>query len=153
MADRPGDPASAPAEFADIGLPSRVTDSVEESLDACFSCHALGDVITEGYLPGARLADYRALKLPILGDDPYLPDGRVRTFAYQGTHLSSSCYVDGNMTCVSCHEPHGLGYWDINRSPLASETDDRQCTSCHAPKANDPQPHTNHPADTPAAPG
>ena len=151
MADRPGDPASAPAEFADIGLPSRVTDSVEQSLDACFSCHALGDVITEGYLPGARLADYQALKLPILGDDPYLPDGRVRTFAYQGTHLSSSCYVDGNMTCVSCHEPHGLGYWDINRAPLASETDDRQCTSCHAAKVTAPETHTFHAADSPGA--
>ena len=151
MAERTGDPASLPANFADIGLSSRVTDSVEESLNTCFSCHALGDVVREGYLPGAPLADYHALKLPILGDDPYLPDGRVRTFAYQGTHLSSSCYVDGNMTCVSCHEPHRLGYWDINRAPLANETDDRQCTSCHAAKATVPEAHTFHPAGSPGA--
>ena len=151
MAERAGDPASAPADFADIGLPSRVTDPVEESLNVCFSCHALGDVINEGYLPGAPLPEYHALKLPILGDDPYLPDGRVRTFAYQGTHLSSSCYVDGNMTCVSCHEPHGLGYWDVNRTPLASETDDRQCTACHAAKATAPETHTFHAADSPGA--
>ncbi len=151
LAAAPHDPAPAPHDLADIGLPSRVTDSVEESLNVCFSCHALGDVITEGYMAGAPLADYRALKLPILGDDPYLPDGRVRTFAYQGTHLSSSCYVDGNMTCVSCHEPHGLGYWDVNRAPLASETDDGQCTSCHAAKAADPEAHTFHPAGSPGA--
>ena len=146
--------ASTPADPAnplDIGLPSRVTDPVEESLNVCFSCHALGDVITEGYMAGAPLPEYHALKLPILGDDPYLPDGRVRTFAYQGNHLSSSCYVDGNMTCVSCHEPHGLGYWDINRAPLASETDDRQCTSCHAAKATAPETHTFHPAGSPGA--
>ena len=137
--------------LADIGLKSRVTDSVEESLNTCFRCHALKDVVQEGYLPGAGLADFYALKLPVLGDDPYLPDGRVKSFAYQATHLSSSCYVDGSMTCVSCHEPHGLGYWDVNRQPLASETDDRQCTSCHAAKAADPQAHTFHPAGSSGA--
>ena len=142
--------AGSPAD-GDIALVSRVTDGVEESLEACFACHALKDVVQEGYLPGAPLADYHALKLPVLGDDPYLPDGRVRTFAYQATHLSSACYVDGGMTCVSCHEPHGLGYWDINRTPLASETDDRQCTSCHASKADDPVAHTFHPPESPGS--
>ena len=136
---------------ADIGLPSRVTDGVEESLEVCFQCHSVKEVVQEGYLPGARMADYYAQKLPVLGGELYLPDGRVQTFAYQGTHLSSSCYVDGNMTCVSCHEPHGLGYWDINRAPLASETDDRQCTSCHAAKAVAPETHTFHPASSPGA--
>ena len=142
------DPAGAPS---DIGLDSRVTDGVEESLNVCFQCHALKDVVQEGHLPGAPLAEYHALKLPVLGDDPYLADGRVRTFAYQGTHLSSSCYIDGSMTCTSCHEPHGLGYWDINRSPLADETDDRQCTSCHAAKATAPETHTFHPAGSTGA--
>ncbi len=136
---------------ADIGLASRVTDGVEESLNICFQCHALKDVVQEGYLPGAPPAEYHAVKLPVLGDDPYLADGRVGTFAYQGTHLSSSCYVDGSMTCISCHEPHGLGYWDINRAPLADETDDRQCTSCHAAKATAPETHTFHPAASPGA--
>lgn len=139
------------ATFADIGLDSRVTDGVEESLGVCFRCHALKDVVQEGYLPGAGLADFYALKLPVLGDDPYLPDGRVKSFAYQATHLSSSCYVDGSMTCVSCHEPHGLGYWDVNRVPLTDETDDRQCTSCHAAKAADPGAHTFHPAGSTGA--
>ncbi len=136
---------------SDIGIASRTTDDVEESLQVCFACHALKDVVREGYLPGARLADHYALKLPALGDDPYLADGRVRSFAYQGTHLSSSCYVDGAMTCVSCHEPHGLGYWDVNRLPLDDETDDRQCTACHASKAADAEAHTFHPAGSEGA--
>lgn len=136
---------------ADIGLASRVTDGVEESLNVCFQCHALKDVVQAGYLVGTPLAEYYSTKLPILGDDPYLADGRVSTFAYQGTHLFSSCYVKGSMTCVSCHEPHGLGYWDINRAPLADETDDRQCTSCHAAKATAPETHTFHPASSPGA--
>ncbi len=129
----------------DIGLPSRVVDHVDASLNTCFQCHALKDVVREGYLPGRSLTDHYALKLPILGDDPYTSDGRVRTFAYQGTHLSSSCYVDGAMTCISCHEPHGLGYWDVNRVRLDDERDDRQCTSCHASKRAQPEEHTRHP--------
>lgn len=145
------DPARPADDPTGIGLASRVTDGVEESLNVCFQCHALKDVVREGYLPGAPLAEYHAIKLPILGDDPYLEDGRVRTFAYQETHLSSSCYVDGAMTCISCHEPHGMGYWDINRTPLASETDNRQCTSCHAAKETDPETHTFHPAGSPGA--
>jgi len=140
----PGDPA-------DIGLPSRVTDGVEESLDVCFQCHAVKDVVQTGYLPGARLTDHYGLKLPVLSGRLHRPDGRIQSFGYQGTHLSSSCYVDGSMTCVSCHEPHGLGYWDINRTPLADETDDRQCTSCHAAKAVARDTHTFHPPDSPGA--
>ena len=138
--------ANGAAGGADIGIASRVVDGVDESLAVCFQCHALKDVVAEGHLSGKPLEAYYALKLPILGDDPYVADGRVKTFAYQGTHLSSSCYLDGSMTCVSCHEPHGQGYWDVNRAPLASEVDDGQCTACHAAKAVDPERHTQHPA-------
>lgn len=138
--------AADPGGGPDIGLESRVVDGVDQSLEVCFQCHALKDVVAEGYLTGMRLEEYYALKLPVLGDEPYVPDGRVATFAYQGTHLSSACYLDGSMTCVSCHEPHGQGYWDVNRAPLASEVDDGQCTACHAAKAVDPDAHSGHPA-------
>lgn len=53
------------------------------------------------------------------------------------------------MTCVSCHEPHGLGYWDANRRPLPDRFDDGQCTSCHAAKAQSPETHSFHPAGSP----
>ena len=138
--------ARSGAGGSDIGLESRVVDDLDRSLEVCFQCHALKDVVQEDYLTGESFEDHYALKLPILGDDPYLADGRVRTFAYQGTHLSSSCYIDGAMSCVSCHEPHGQGYWDVNRKPLASEVDDGQCTSCHGAKLEDPEAHTGHPA-------
>lgn len=118
----------------------------DESLALCFQCHALKDVLREGYLPGEDLEAYYALKYPVLGDRPYTVDGRVRTFAYQATHLGSACYLDGPMDCVSCHEPHGQGYWDIDRRPLDSPFDDAQCTSCHASKATDVEAHTFHPA-------
>lgn len=75
-----GSPGTPIADPASIGLPSRVLDGLGSSLETCFQCHALKDATQNGgYLPGRRLADYYALKLPVLGDDPYLPDGRVRT--------------------------------------------------------------------------
>ncbi|MDH3269722.1 MAG: tetratricopeptide repeat protein [Gemmatimonadota bacterium] len=118
----------------------------DASLGLCFQCHALKDVLANGYLPGESLEAYYALKYPVLGDRPYTIDGRVRSFAYQATHLGSACYLDGPMDCVSCHEPHGQGYWDTDRRPLADPFDDGQCTSCHASKAIEVEAHTFHPA-------
>ena len=55
------------------------------------------------------------------------------------------------MDCVSCHEPHAQGYWDIDRRPLDDPFDDRQCTSCHVSKGLDPESHTFHPAGSEGA--
>ncbi|HEY4611575.1 MAG TPA: tetratricopeptide repeat protein, partial [Bacteroidota bacterium] len=90
------------------------------------------------------LQEHYALKFAIMGDKPYLPDGRVRTFAYQETHLFSDCYLNGSMTCVSCHDPHSQHYRDINKRPLVGRFDDGQCTGCHASKLADIRQHTHH---------
>ncbi len=136
---------------ADLGLESLVGLSKDASLTVCFQCHALKDVIRPGYLPGESLERFFALKFPVLGDEPYTADSRVRTFAYQATHLSSACYLDGPMDCVSCHEPHGQGYWDTDRKPLPDPFADGQCLSCHASKADAPERHTFHPPDSEGA--
>jgi Flp pilus assembly protein TadD len=136
--------ASSGRQAADIGLESLAYLDKDRSLEVCFQCHALKDVLEEGYLPGAPLTHYYALKFPVLGDQPYFADGRVRSFAYQANHLASACYLQGPMDCVSCHEPHGQGYWDTDRRPLASPFDDGQCTSCHPSKLVDPAAHTFH---------
>ena len=138
--------ASPPGLGADLGLESLVGLGKDASLQVCFACHALKDVLRPGYLSGERLEDYFALKFPVLGDDPYLPDGRVRSFAYQAGHLASACYLDGPMDCVSCHEPHGQGYWDTDKRALPDPLDDGQCTSCHASKTDRVEEHTFHPA-------
>ncbi len=132
----------------DVSIRSLAYLDEDESLAVCFQCHALKDVLREGYLPGEPLEAYYALKYPVLGDRPYTADGRVRTFAYQATHLASACYLQGPMDCVSCHEPHAQGYWDVDRTPLADPFDDGQCTSCHRSKALDVEAHTFHAAGT-----
>ena len=129
---------------ADIGMRSLATLDTDASLQVCFQCHALKDVLEPGYLPGTSLRDHYSLGLPQLGDHPLLPDGRVRTFAYQETQLYSDCYRNGSMKCVDCHDPHSQGYRDVNGTPLADRFSDGQCTSCHLSKAEHPEAHTHH---------
>ncbi len=136
------------AQLADIGMKPLATLSKEASLQVCFQCHATKDVMQTDYLPGKNFVEHYALKLPILGSAPYLPDGRVRSFAYQENHLYSACYLEGSMTCVDCHDPHAQTYRDVRRNPLAGRFANEQCTSCHASKARNIERHTFHRANS-----
>ncbi len=135
----------------DIGMKSLATLSKDESLEVCFRCHSLKDAITNGYLPGKNLREYYALKFPMLGENPYYPDGRTRAFAYQEGHLYSDCYLNGSMTCVDCHDPHAQNYRDVNGVKLNGRFDNGQCTSCHASKASSPEQHSHHKKDSPGS--
>ncbi len=133
----------------DLAIQVLTTITTEESLEVCFRCHALKDAIKPGYLPGNVLEDHYALKSPLIGDDrPFFPDGRIRTFAYQQNHLYSDCYLSGSMTCVDCHEPHSMEYWDIYGQELESRFSDDQCLDCHPSKAEDIPQHTYHEPDS-----
>ena len=133
---------------SDIGMRSLAGLSKDESLEVCFQCHALKDVLEPGYLPGKPLEQHYSLGLPQLGEQALFPDGRVRTFAYQGNHRYSACYLNGSMTCTDCHDPHSQGYRDVWGNPLPDRFDDGQCTSCHPSKAAQPELHTHHPAES-----
>jgi len=138
------------AASADIGLRDLTTLTKDQSLEVCFQCHAVKTALEPGYLPGKRLQEHFALKLPSLLDTIYFVDGRTRVFAYQEGHLSSDCYLNGSMTCVDCHDPHTQRYRDIDNTPLLGRVDDRQCVDCHASKAEPLERHTRH---RPASPG
>jgi hypothetical protein len=129
---------------ADIGMSALATLSKEKSVETCMSCHAVKNVLRQGWRPGASLAQFYSVALAQFGDSPLHPDGRVRTFAYQEGHLSSDCYLNGGMTCTDCHDPHSQGYRDVQGNPLPTRFDDRQCTSCHVSKSVDPTTHTKH---------
>ena len=122
-----------------------------QSVNVCLRCHALKVDVKFGYLPGQDLEDRYSLKFPLLGGDEVHPDGRTRTFAYQQGHLYSDCYLRGSMTCVDCHEPHSQQYRDINGKRLVGRLDDAQCTDCHPSKAERPELHTKHKADSPGS--
>ena len=135
----------------DLGMRSLATLGKDQSLGTCWQCHALKDQLRPGYASGMPLARYYSIRLPQLGDQALFPDGRTRTFAYQEGHLYSDCYRNGGMTCTSCHDPHSQRYRDVNGSPLPGRFDDRQCTSCHASKADSVTRHTRHASDSPGS--
>jgi tetratricopeptide (TPR) repeat protein len=130
---------------ADIGLPALGALDKDRSLATCMGCHALKTRLAPGYAPGGSLEAYYTTYLSQLGDTPFTPDGRTRTFAYQEGHYASDCYRNGGMTCASCHDPHSQGYRTVDGEPIPGRFDDRQCTSCHASKAKDTPAHTKHP--------
>ncbi|NUO79040.1 ammonia-forming cytochrome c nitrite reductase subunit c552 [candidate division KSB1 bacterium] len=137
------------AQLADIGMAPLSTLSKEQSLEVCFQCHATKDAMQSGYLPGKSFAEHYAVKFPILGSAPYLPDGRVRHFAYQENHLYSACYLEGSMTCVDCHDPHSQNYRDVFGNALPGRFDNAQCTGCHASKVKNAEAHAHHRAGPP----
>lgn len=140
--------SGALANRADVGLVSLRTLGKDASLRVCFQCHSVKDQLREGYVSGDSLELFYSLKFPTLGDRPLHADGRVRTFAYQEGHTFSDCYLNGGMTCTSCHDPHTQGYRTVAEVAIPGRFDDRQCTSCHASKADRVAEHTHHAVNT-----
>jgi tetratricopeptide (TPR) repeat protein len=133
------------ADSLDIGMRPLATLGEDESLRVCFQCHAVKEELRPGHLTGGPLEEHFSLRLPLLTYRPYFPDGRIRLFAYQQTHLFSDCYLNGTLTCVDCHDPHSQGYRTVWGEALPGRFDDRQCTTCHASKAQRLEDHTHHP--------
>ncbi len=95
-----------------------------EVLNACAACHSRRTAITDSHMPGARFEDdYRLAMLDI---DLYHSDGQIREEVYVlGSYLQSKMHQAG-VSCVDCHDPHGLGLWLPG---------DSTCTQCHSPEA------------------
>lgn len=136
--------SGALANRADVGLVSLRTLGKDASLRVCFQCHTVKDQLREGYVSGDSLELFYSLKFPALGDRPLDANGRVRTFAYQEGHTFSDCYLNGGMTCTSCHDPHTQGYRTVAGEAIPGRVDNRQCTACHASKAERVVEHTHH---------
>jgi hypothetical protein len=135
-------------ELEDLDMEVLAIFTKDQSINVCYQCHATKDILQDKYLQGDNKEDYYSLRLPILGSEPYLPDGRIRSFGYQQGHSFSDCYVSGSMTCVDCHDPHSQTYRDVFWKPLAGKFDNGQCTGCHASKTKTPELHSHHKADS-----
>ncbi len=133
------------ASATNIGIETLAGITPKKSLNICFQCHAVKTPLKNGFLPGENMEEFYSLRMALLGNEnPYSIDGRIKSFGYQQNHLFSDCFINGAMTCTSCHNPHSQDYQDINREKLANRFDDRQCTACHAAKAENIPAHTFH---------
>lgn len=126
---------------------------------ACGQCHSawgpkdFDSWMTHGhqYRPGQDLNDSVHLIQhldPNYAEDEsattglYWPDGTIRVGGreYQGI-LASRCYIDGAVSCMSCHSMHRS---DPNDQLAAGMDSDQACLQCHSRYAENVQQHTHH---------
>ena len=113
----------------------------ERSVEVCAQCHAAKEIVATGYLPGENFYDYYSLVLP---DDEaiFYPDGQPRVYLYPAAlHLMSACYIQGELTCTTCHDAHGTAR-DVDL--VANRNGVGLCETCHGDVAADPVAHGHH---------
>ena len=107
----------------------------------CAQCHAAKEIVATGYLPGENFYDYYSLVLPDDGAIFY-PDGQPRVYLYPAAlHLMSECYLQGELTCTTCHDSHGTAR-DVDL--VADRNGVGLCETCHEDIAADPVAHGHH---------
>lgn len=125
---------------ADLNMVDLEKLSVDEQIEVCAQCHAAKEVISLGYAAGGSFYDHYTLYLP--DDKTFYPDGQPAVYLYPvALHLMSKCYTDADLTCTTCHDPHGSEH-EVDL--LADKRTPALCASCHEEIAADPMAHTRH---------
>ena len=106
--------------------------SARERMDDCIQCHDRRIVIKNGFYPGKNFYDYyipTEVELATIDPkDPPIWAERHRKFANECLNLmDTKCYMKGNATCITCHDPHQVR---ISLDPRYKNTD-VLCTQCH----------------------
>ena len=106
--------------------------SGEDRMKDCLQCHVRRMVVKRGFQTGENYYDYYMLRFIELttrsAGEPEIWYERHRRFANECMVIQESgCYLKGNATCFTCHDPH-----DVNMS--ADERyrkTDELCLQCH----------------------
>ena len=125
----------------------------DKQMMVCVQCHFPRVIVQHGYHPGKNYYDYYLPTLMQLFvgrqyDPPMWADGRMRRFATEGGALwQSQCYLKGEATCISCHNPH---LNTVSRDEHLQGDTNGICTQCHESLKNTKQlaSHTHHPLDS-----
>lgn len=178
-ADSPADSASLATRKETIVNPIDLPKVA--AAQVCGQCHSVSDVLNldmdyeengHGYRPGDDLSETHAVwrrespehrltmealdypDLDTLLNETYYPDGMIRVSGreYNGL-IESSCYIKGEMTCLSCHKMHKgisdtrpLSQW-ANDQLNSNALDNHACTQCHDAAQYSTQ-HTHHAAES-----
>jgi predicted CXXCH cytochrome family protein len=134
----------------------------QRATEVCGQCHGqrvphprdrIVQLMTEGdpFRPGDRLADYyQAIDAETELDQTiplrFWPDGSPRLTAYEYQGLTASkCYLESELTCVSCHSGHRGSPEGMISEEMRG---DAACDGCHA--GIETQAHAGHaPEDAP----
>lgn len=150
----------------DIVNPAKLDATASASV--CAQCHAElvpsdnedrfqpGDVI-DRYAHVLELSDppRPAWLEHALADEPDLlgnvfwPDGTIRVAGRDYNGLAkSACFLEGELSCVTCHTMHGS---EPNDQLRAEARGDGACLSCHTELRDDVEAHTHHRATSEAS--
>lgn len=123
----------APGDDIRIFAPRRAAP--RQVFDMCAYCHGNKNNLFLGFLPGRRMEDFALpflVSQPMPAGDPqgdFWPDGRPSRFNRPQALTLSGCFLEGNVTCTSCHVAHGSRNEHSLKVPV--EESDRLCTQCH----------------------
>lgn len=155
--------ASWTSEGGDASIVNPARLDQERSVSVCGQCHgqrlanpleAIDAWMRTGptFRSGDLLTDHAT---PLVADTPSIDptdpemirvrfwgDGtpRLTAYEYQGV-VSSACYAEGELTCLSCHAMHE---GDPKGQLRPDRLGDAACTSCHEEIAADVPAHTRH---------
>jgi tetratricopeptide (TPR) repeat protein len=120
-----------PAEDAQTAV--REGPSASEAMNVCWPCHSRRSVLKEKAAVDAPLFD--AYRPSFLVPPLYHPDGQQREEVYTWGSFTQSRMFHRGVTCMDCHEPHGL--------KLVAEGN-ALCGRCHNPAVFDVEEHHRH---------
>ncbi|MBI3884552.1 MAG: ammonia-forming cytochrome c nitrite reductase subunit c552 [Opitutae bacterium] len=93
-------------------------------MQACASCHARHEPLTENFQPGDRYDDHYRVALPV---EPglFFPDGQQRDEDFNWTSVLLSRMGRAGVTCLDCHDPH-------TTKTILPTARNELCLQCHA---------------------
>lgn len=148
-------PGSTHVDWHDEVLAGRTPTGVDPLLDIgaldasratgiCLQCHMEADLVDRSFLPGGDIFEHVDPTL-LVSPERVDPSGRVLELIYDGLPFGTSrCAAAGNLTCFTCHDPHGSSHASqLRRAPH----DPAHCIGCHVEIGNDIPAHTHHSVD------
>ena len=146
----PKQPLDPPVDFRDLGN--------RDFVRICAQCHMQSAIRTPGpagelnYVSSRRFFSDN-LRIPF-GDfsrKGFYKDGRFRqtTFIVEALERSQ-CFRKGQVSCGTCHDPHGHNTASNTTSVKFPNQPDRMCVGCHTEFQSDTTvaTHTHHPLNT-----
>lgn len=146
-----GSPLGVRNESKFIVHPEKLSHDL--SAHVCGQCHSDFAIASDDFWktghpfqPGDDLLKTRLMPHPQPGMEAYWDDGTGRVGGREFTAMAQSkCYIDGQLSCLSCHSMHDSDPDDQLRRDL---TGNAVCLQCHKSLAADVSAHTHHASDS-----